>query len=83
MVDGQPRLPFQAVESALWSGRLEPEPGFLPRPGTTVAVPRPAQTVDFFVVPTITYRILFVFVVLAHERCRIVHFNVTAHPTAE
>lgn len=39
--------------------------------------------VDFFVVPTITYRILFVFVVLAHERRRIVHFNVTAHPTAE
>ena len=39
--------------------------------------------VDFFVVPTITYRILFVFVVLAHERRRIVDFNVTAHPTAE
>ncbi len=39
--------------------------------------------VDFFVVPTATYRILFVFVVLAHERRRIVHFNVTAHPTAE
>ncbi len=39
--------------------------------------------VDCFVVPTITYRILFVFVVLAHERRRIVHFNVTAHPTAE
>ena len=38
--------------------------------------------VDFFVVPTVTFRILFVFVVLAHERRRVVHFNVTAHPTA-
>lgn len=37
--------------------------------------------VDFFVVPTLTFRILFV--VLAHDRRRILHFNVTAHPTAE
>ena len=33
--------------------------------------------------PTLTFRILFVFVVLAHDRRRILHFNVTAHPTAE
>ena len=38
---------------------------------------------DFFVVPTISYRILFVFIVLAHHRRRVVHFNVTAHPTSE
>ena len=38
--------------------------------------------IDFFVVPTLTCRALFVFVVLAHERRRIVHFNVTEHPTA-
>ena len=38
--------------------------------------------VDFFVVPTVTFRVLFVFVVLAHERRRVVHFNVTDHPTA-
>ena len=37
---------------------------------------------DFFTVPTVTGRILFVFVVLLHHRRRIVHFNVTAHPTA-
>jgi len=37
---------------------------------------------DFFVVPTVTYKVLFVLVILAHERRRIVHFNVTAHPTA-
>ena len=39
--------------------------------------------VDFFVVPTLTFRILFVFVVLAHDRRRILHCNLTAHPTAE
>jgi hypothetical protein len=40
-------------------------------------------SVDFFVVPTIRFRILYVFLVLAHERRRILHFAVTAHPTAE
>jgi hypothetical protein len=38
---------------------------------------------DFFVVPTISFRVLFVFVVLAHHRRRVLHFNVTAHPTSE
>ena len=40
-------------------------------------------SVDFFVVPTIRFQILYVFLVLAHERRRILHFGVTAHPTAE
>ncbi len=38
--------------------------------------------VDFFVVPTATFRILYVFVVLLHHRRRVVHFNVTETPTA-
>ena len=38
---------------------------------------------DFFVVPTATYRLLFVLVLLAHDRRRIRHVAVTAHPTAE
>jgi putative transposase len=37
---------------------------------------------DFFVVPTVAYRLLFVLVILAHQRRRIVHVAVTAHPTA-
>jgi transposase InsO family protein len=37
---------------------------------------------DFFTVPTATFRILFVFLVLSHDRRKIRHFNVTAHPTA-
>ena len=38
---------------------------------------------DFFTVPTATYRVLFVCIVLAHERRRIVHVNMTEHPTAQ
>jgi hypothetical protein len=40
-----------------------------------------AQTaaIDFFAVPTATFRVLFVFVVLAHERRRVLHFGVTEH----
>jgi putative transposase len=36
----------------------------------------------FFTVPTIRFQVLYVLLVLAHDRRRIVHFNVTAHPTA-
>jgi hypothetical protein len=39
-------------------------------------------SIDFFTVPTVGLRVLFVLVVLAHHRRRIVHFNVTEHPTA-
>jgi putative transposase len=38
--------------------------------------------IDFFTVPTALLRVLFVLVVLAHHRRRVVHFNVTEHPTA-
>jgi putative transposase len=37
---------------------------------------------DFFMVPTVTYKVLFVLVILAHAQRRIVHVNVTEHPTA-
>jgi len=39
-------------------------------------------SIDFFTVPTARFRVLFVLVVLAHQRRRVVHFNVTEHPTA-
>ena len=38
---------------------------------------------DFCVVITATFRILYVFVVIAHARCRLLHVNGTAHPTAQ
>src|SRR3982751_6159823 len=40
-------------------------------------------SVDFFTVPTLRFQILYVFLVLAHHRRRIVPLAVTAHPTAE
>jgi putative transposase len=40
------------------------------------------SSIDFFTVPTVTGRVLFVFVVLLHHRRQIVHFNITEHPTA-
>ena len=39
-------------------------------------------SVDFFTVPTVTFRVLYVFVILSNARRRIVHFNVTDSPTA-
>jgi transposase InsO family protein len=38
--------------------------------------------IDFFTVPTATFRVLYVFVVLRHDRRKVVHFNITAHPAA-
>ncbi len=40
-------------------------------------------SVDFFTVATATFQVLFGFLVLAHDRRRVVHFNVTANPTAQ
>src|SRR5262249_14952631 len=42
-----------------------------------------AASMDFFTVPTLTGRVLFVVIVLSHVRRRIVLFNITEHPTAE
>jgi transposase InsO family protein len=41
------------------------------------------MSADFFVVPTISFRLLFVFVILSHDRRRPIHFAVTRNPTAE
>ena len=38
---------------------------------------------DFFTVPTLTFDVLYCFFVIAHNRRRILHFNVTGHPTSE
>ena len=37
---------------------------------------------DFFTIPTATFRVLFVLVILSHDRRRILHFNATEYPTA-
>ena len=38
---------------------------------------------DFFTVPTVTFRVLYVFIVLRHDRRQVVHFNITTNPYAE
>ena len=38
-------------------------------------------SIGFFTVPTITMRVLFVFILLDHDRRKVLHFNVTEHPT--
>lgn len=38
---------------------------------------------DFFTVPTVTFGVLYCFFVIEHERRKILHCNVTPHPTAE
>jgi len=67
---------------SLWMGRC-------PRPDPTrrwLAFLRNHQEViaamDFFTVPTITFQVLSGFFVIAHDRRRILHFNVTAHPSS-
>jgi hypothetical protein len=43
---------------------------------------RQIMAADLFVVPTITFRLLYVLLIVAHERRRIIHVAVTEHPTA-
>ncbi len=44
---------------------------------------RDLVSIDFFIVPTVRFEVLFVLIVLSHHRRRLVHFNVTGNPTAE
>jgi len=39
-------------------------------------------SIDFFTVPTATFRVMYVFIVLSHERRRVIHFNITDSPSA-
>ena len=41
------------------------------------------SAMDFFIVPTITFNILFVFFIIDHSRRNIIHFNVSNHPSAQ
>jgi putative transposase len=74
-------LDISQATVAKYLGRRRPPPSQSWRTFLTNHVSQPAS-IDFFTVPTATFRVLFVFVVLSHDRRRIVHVNVTAHPTA-
>jgi putative transposase len=82
-----PRRTDQAGHHDLGADRLSNAPA---TPPPAVAVLAHALTnhvgtlvsMDFFTVSTLTGRVLFVLVLLAHQRRRIIHLNVTEHPTA-
>jgi len=40
-------------------------------------------SIDFFTVPTVTFQILYCFIVLRHNQRKIVHFNITTNPTSQ
>jgi putative transposase len=64
-----------SVGKYMAQGRKPPSQTFLENHFKTLV------SVDFFTVPTIRFQVLYVFLVLAHDRRRILHFAVTAHPT--
>ena len=95
---GRPTLrgahPGSSRNSKCWASMSQNPPSSGTNPGTTNRPPPSWRTfleqhahelasIDFFVVPTATLKVLFVLVVLVHDRRQIVHFNVTEHPTAQ
>ena len=77
----KPGLTVSQSTVAKYLGRRDGSPSPTWRTFLTNHVAQLAS-VDFFTVPTATFRVLFVFVVLSHDRRRVVHLNVAAHPTA-
>ena len=65
---------FWVMLSRLWSCWREAL--VIVKPETVIA------SLDFLVVPTAAFRMLYGLVVLGHDRRRIIHFAVTAHPTS-
>jgi transposase InsO family protein len=78
------KLGIEVAKSTVEKNRLRPKTP--PSPAWEAFLnnhPKDLVAMDFFVVPTVTYKVLFVLVILAHERRRVVHFHVTEHPTAQ
>jgi putative transposase len=77
------KLGIEVAKSPVEKYRVRPKRPSSPRWKTCLNnYERDLVALDFFTVPTVTFRVLFVLVILAHERRRIVHVNVTEHPTA-
>ena len=41
------------------------------------------SAMDFFIVPTVNFTIVYVFFIINHSKRKIIHFNITQHPTAQ
>ena len=68
--------PWRSIESGAATSPSQTWKTFLANHAKQIA------TVDFFTVPTITFRNLYCFVVLLHDRRQVIHFNVTGRPIA-
>jgi transposase InsO family protein len=67
-----------------WMRRAPPDPRKAQSWRTFLNNHREAiAAMDFFTVSTLTFGVLYCFFVIAHDRRRILHFNVTKHPTSE
>jgi putative transposase len=78
-------LGFEISERSVarWMQRAPRDPDSAKRWLTFLRNHREAiAAMDFFSVPTITFGVLYCFFVLGHDRRRILHFNVTRHPTS-
>ena len=82
-IGGQPRkLGIDVAQSTVEKYRVRPHRPPSPTRKTFLKNNAPdLVSLDFFVVPTVTHKVLFVLLILAHERRRLVHVNVTEHPT--
>jgi putative transposase len=77
------KLGIDVAKSTVETYRMRPPKP--PSPTWKTLLANPVQdlvALDFFVVPTVTYKVLFVLPILAHHRRRVVHFHITEHPTA-
>jgi transposase InsO family protein len=78
------KLGIEVAQSTVEKYRVRPQkPSSLPWKTFLHNHAKDLVALDCFVVPTVTFTVLCVLVILAHERRRIVHCNVTEHPTAQ
>src|SRR5262245_53833337 len=83
MTEGPRLLGYEVAESTVAKYRVRnPKPPLQTWRTFLENHAREIISIDFFTVPTVTFRVLFCFIVLRHNRRRIVHFNITAHPAA-
>jgi putative transposase len=77
------KLGIKVAKSTVETYRVRPRTPSSPTWKTFLANHVPdLVALDFFVVPTVRHTVLFVLIILAHHRRRVVHFHVTEHPTA-
>ena len=78
-------LEFEVSERTIsrWVKRAPRDPEPVKRGRTFLENHKEAiAAMDFFTVPTINFGVLYCFFVISHGRRRILHFNVTKHPTS-